>query len=67
MLVYTTPPLESDVEVTGPITVTLYAASSAPDTDFTAKLDDVYPDGTSMLISTASSARATASRSRARR
>ena len=51
VLVYTTPPLENDVEVTGPIAVTLYAASSATDTDFTAKLDDVYPDGTSMLIS----------------
>ena len=51
VLVYTTAPLENDVEVTGPITVTLYAASSATDTDFTAKLDDVYPDGTSMLIS----------------
>jgi len=50
VLVYTTPPLEEDVEVTGPITVTLYAASSARDTDFVAKLDDVYPDGTSMLI-----------------
>jgi putative CocE/NonD family hydrolase len=50
VLVYTTPPLEDDVEVTGPITVTLYASSSATDTDFTAKLDDVYPDGTSMLI-----------------
>ena len=31
--------------------MTLYAASSATDTDFTAKVDDVYPDGTSMLIS----------------
>ena len=50
VLVYSTPPLEDDVEVTGPITVTLYASSSATDTDFTAKLDDVYPDGTSMLI-----------------
>jgi len=51
VLVYTTTPLENDTEVTGPIEVTLYAASSAPDTDFSAKLDDVYPDGTSMLIS----------------
>ena len=51
VLVYTTPPLDKDVEVTGPIEVALYAASSATDTDFTAKLDDVYPDGTSMLIS----------------
>lgn len=50
VLVYTTPPLERDVEVTGPITVTLYASSSATDTDFTAKVDDVYPDGRSMLI-----------------
>jgi uncharacterized protein len=50
VLVYTSAPLEQDLEVTGPITVTLYASSSARDTDFTAKLDDVYPDGTSMLI-----------------
>ncbi len=41
VLVYSTPPLEEDVEVTGPVTVTLYAASSAVDTDFTAKLLDV--------------------------
>lgn len=45
VLVYTTDALLSDVEVTGPITVTLYAASSAYDTDFTAKLVDVRPDG----------------------
>jgi uncharacterized protein len=45
VLVYSTPPLTEPVEVTGPITVTLYAASSAIDTDFTAKLVDVYPDG----------------------
>jgi putative CocE/NonD family hydrolase len=50
VLVYTTAPLTTDLEVTGPITVSLHAASSARDTDFTAKLDDVYPDGTSMLI-----------------
>jgi putative CocE/NonD family hydrolase len=50
VLVYTTAALTSDVEVTGPISVTLFAASSATDTDFTAKLDDVYPDGASMLI-----------------
>jgi putative CocE/NonD family hydrolase len=50
VLVYTTASLAKDTEVTGPINVTLYAASSATDTDFTAKLDDVYPDGTSMLI-----------------
>ena len=45
VLVYSTPPLERDVEVTGPITVTLWAATSAPDTDFTAKLVDVCEHG----------------------
>jgi len=45
VLVYSTEPLAEDVEVTGPVLVTLYAASSAPDTDFTAKLVDVGPCG----------------------
>ncbi|MBV9228759.1 MAG: CocE/NonD family hydrolase [Chloroflexi bacterium] len=45
VLVYTTPVLEQDVEVTGPISVHLWATSSAPDTDFVARLVDVYPDG----------------------
>ena len=45
VLVYTTEPLTEPLEVTGPITVELYATSSAPDTDFTAKLVDVRPDG----------------------
>ncbi len=45
MLVYTTEPLAEDVEVTGPITVNLWAASSAVDTDFAVMLCDVYPDG----------------------
>jgi putative CocE/NonD family hydrolase len=45
VLVYTSAVLEADLEVTGPLTVVLYAASSARDTDFTAKLVDVYPDG----------------------
>jgi len=45
VLVYTTPVLEQDVEVTGPITVHLWASSSAPDTDFVARLVDVHPDG----------------------
>ena len=45
VLVYSTPPLERDFEVTGPVSVKLWAASSAPDTDFTAKLVDVEPDG----------------------
>ncbi|MFI0480942.1 CocE/NonD family hydrolase [Actinomadura sp. 9N215] len=50
VLVYSTPPLAKDTEVTGPISVTLYASSSARDTDWTAKLTDVQPDGSSMLI-----------------
>ena len=43
VLVYMTPPLEEDLEVTGPITMNLWATSSARDTDFTAKLIDMYP------------------------
>lgn len=43
VLVYQTPMLKTDVEVTGPIKVELWASSSAVDTDFTAKLIDVYP------------------------
>jgi hypothetical protein len=45
VLVYSTPPLEEDLEVTGPVSVELYASSSAVDTDFTAKLVDVWPNG----------------------
>lgn len=45
VLVYSTPPLEKDTEVTGVVRVLLYAATTAPDTDFTAKLVDVFPDG----------------------
>lgn len=45
VLCYTSAPLPQALEITGPIAVTLYAASSAPDTDFTAKLVDVRPDG----------------------
>ncbi len=45
VLVYSTELLAEDVEVTGPVTLTLYASSSAPDTDFTAKLVDVGPCG----------------------
>jgi uncharacterized protein len=45
VLVYVTAPLAEETEVTGPIRVELYAASSAPDTDFMAKLVDVHPSG----------------------
>lgn len=43
ILVYQTEPLESDIEVTGPIAANLWISTSAQDTDFTAKLIDVYP------------------------
>jgi putative CocE/NonD family hydrolase len=49
-LTYTTPALDEDVEVTGPVSVRLYVSSTAVDTDFVAKLTDVWPDGRSMLI-----------------
>ena len=45
VLVYTSAPLPQSIEVTGPVKMVLYAASSAKDTDFTAKLVDVHPDG----------------------
>jgi putative CocE/NonD family hydrolase len=45
VLVYTSAPLERDLEVTGPVRVHLFAASSAADTDFVARLVDVHPDG----------------------
>jgi uncharacterized protein len=43
VLAFTTPPLDHDMEVVGPITVRLWIASDGPDTDFTVKLIDVYP------------------------
>ena len=43
ILVFQTPPLDNDVEVTGPLVVKLWASSDSPDTDFTAKLIDIYP------------------------
>ena len=43
VLVFETEPLAEDLEVIGPVTATLWTSSSAPDTDFTAKLVDVYP------------------------
>ena len=50
VLVYTSPPLEENIEVTGPVTLVLYAASTAHDTDFTAKLVDVRPNGTAINV-----------------
>jgi hypothetical protein len=45
VLVYTTGAFKQDTEVTGPVTLELYASSSAVDTDFTGKLIDVWPNG----------------------
>ncbi len=50
VLVYTSAALERPLEVTGPLRVVLYAATSAPDTDFVAKLSDVAPDGLSRIL-----------------
>lgn len=45
VLVYTSEPLQRELEITGPVKLALYASSDAMDTDFVAKLIDVYPDG----------------------
>ncbi len=45
VLVYTSGELKEDLEVTGPIKVHLWAVSSAPDTDFVARLVNVHPEG----------------------
>jgi len=50
VLVYSTGPLQQDVEVTGPVTLDLFASTSAADTDFTGKLVDVAPDGTAINL-----------------
>jgi len=50
VLTYTSDALPEDLEVTGPVVLKLYACSSAQDTDFVARLTDVYPDGRSINI-----------------
>lgn len=50
VLCYTSAPLAQDLEVTGPITLTLYAATDGPDTDWTGKLVDVAPNGYAMNL-----------------
>ena len=50
VLVFSTEPLEADLEVTGPVTLDLFAKTSAADTDFTGKLVDVAPDGTAINL-----------------
>jgi len=50
VLVYTTSPLEQDTDIVGPLQLILYASSSARDTDFTARLSDVFPDGRAIQL-----------------
>jgi predicted acyl esterase len=50
VLLFTSDVLTEPYEATGPIKARLYVSSDCPDTDFTVKLSDVYPDGRSMLI-----------------
>jgi putative CocE/NonD family hydrolase len=50
ILCFTTATLDRDLEVTGPVTLLLFASSSATDTDFTGKLVDVHPDGQAILL-----------------
>lgn len=50
VLVYTSDTLQEDLIVTGNVKVVLHASSDAPDTDFTAKLIDVYPDGMTVNV-----------------
>jgi uncharacterized protein len=50
VLIYSTPPMAEDAEVTGPVSLELYAKSSAVDTDFEAKLVDVWPNGFSQNL-----------------
>ena len=53
VLVYTSAPLERDLEIIGPVRVELYVKSSLPNTDFFARLCDVFPDGRSINLSDA--------------
>jgi len=50
VLLFTTPKLDAPLAIVGRVTVVLWASSDGKDTDFTARLTDVYPDGRSMAI-----------------
>lgn len=50
VLTYTTPPLQHDLDVVGPLRLILFASSSAVDTDFAARLSDVFPDGRAVQL-----------------
>ncbi len=49
-LTYTSEPLPADLDVIGPVRLVLFASSSCTDTDFVARLTDVFPDGRSILV-----------------
>jgi hypothetical protein len=49
-LTYTSEPLTADLDVVGPVTLTLFASSDCRDTDFVGRLCDVFPDGRSILV-----------------
>src|SRR5438445_11646855 len=51
VLVYSTRPLDRDIEVTGPVRAILYVTTNAPSTDFTAKLVDAHQDGSAYNVS----------------
>lgn len=50
VLVYSTSPLQQDLDVVGPLKMILYASSSAVDTDFVVRLSDVFPDGRAIQL-----------------
>ena len=50
VLVYTSAPLKRDLEIAGPVQAVLWVSTSAPDTDFTAKLVDVFPSGHARIL-----------------
>jgi hypothetical protein len=50
VLVYTSERLREGIEITGPVTVNLFAATTAVDTDFFVRICDVYPNGKSYNI-----------------
>jgi putative CocE/NonD family hydrolase len=50
VLTFTSEPLKADLDVAGPLRLTLYASSSVVDTDFVARLSDVFPDGRALQL-----------------
>ncbi len=50
VLTFATEPLDKPIEITGPVSVRVFVSSDAVDTDFTAKLVDIYPDGREILM-----------------